>query len=322
MFKSILPVLLISTLNGAVLDSNSTLTETLQYTEVNQYQYTDIVNPEQPNPAGQTVELNTRTQFKINGNSIDVLGITYTFGYGTPSSSNNPALKRFYIASATDAENGNTQTYHSITWMQINVKKDIDDLYLEYAFAGPNTYYFSEYYYCTNNSLNDIYMNERWYEQTYINTVKQECESNIYTTWFYGLNENDKNTADILTDVIVGNTYSTLTFVILTRANASNAGYEEGPTFNQWMTPYSEGMTLQATYTNTTVINNNYEVINIPDLMFNILSMPFSFISQAFNLTLFGGTPYQINISALFLGILGAVIFIVIIKLILTHVGG
>ena len=94
MLKSILPVLLISTLNGAVLDSNSTLTETLKYTEVNQYQYTDIVNPEQPNPAGQTVELNTRTQFKINGNTIDVLGITYTFGYGTPSSSNNPALKK------------------------------------------------------------------------------------------------------------------------------------------------------------------------------------------------------------------------------------
>ena len=60
---------------------------------------------------------------------------------------------------------------------------------------------------------------------------------------------------------------------------------------------------------------NNYEVIDIPSLLFTILTMPFAFISQAFNLTLFPGTPYQINISNLFLTILAILIFVFIVKL-------
>lgn len=60
---------------------------------------------------------------------------------------------------------------------------------------------------------------------------------------------------------------------------------------------------------------NNYEVIDLPNLLFSILTMPFAFISQAFNLTLFPGTPYQINISNLFLTILAILIFVFIVKL-------
>lgn len=58
------------------------------------------------------------------------------------------------------------------------------------------------------------------------------------------------------------------------------------------------------------------EVIDLPGLMWEILSMPFSFMSTAFNLTLFPGTAYQVNISQLLLTIIGILIFIFIIKII------
>lgn len=63
--------------------------------------------------------------------------------------------------------------------------------------------------------------------------------------------------------------------------------------------------------------NVNYEVINIPDLMFSILTMPFAFISQGFNLTLFPGTPYSVNIGNLLLVIIGVALLIWLIKMII-----
>lgn len=68
--------------------------------------------------------------------------------------------------------------------------------------------------------------------------------------------------------------------------------------------------------TGTNIIpNSDYEVIDLPGFMFQILTMPFAFISQAFNLTLFPGTPYQINISNLLLAIIAFLVFIFIIRI-------
>ena len=60
-------------------------------------------------------------------------------------------------------------------------------------------------------------------------------------------------------------------------------------------------------------------MVNLPGLMWDILAMPYSFISQAFNLTLFPGTPYSINFANLFLSIFGVLVFIFIFKLILKR---
>ena len=73
---------------------------------------------------------------------------------------------------------------------------------------------------------------------------------------------------------------------------------------------------INTTYTYASV---NQEIVDIPGLMWNVLSMPFAFISQAFNLTLFPGTPYSINFSNLFLTIFGGLVFIFIFKLILKR---
>lgn len=59
------------------------------------------------------------------------------------------------------------------------------------------------------------------------------------------------------------------------------------------------------------------EVIDLPGLMFQILGMPFAFISQAFNVTLFPNTPYQVNISNIFLTLIAILLFLWLIKLIL-----
>lgn len=58
----------------------------------------------------------------------------------------------------------------------------------------------------------------------------------------------------------------------------------------------------------------DYEIVDIGGLMFDILTMPFAFVSQAFNITLFPGTAYSINISNLFLAVFAALTFIFIIK--------
>lgn len=60
-----------------------------------------------------------------------------------------------------------------------------------------------------------------------------------------------------------------------------------------------------------------FEVINIWGLMLNVLTMPFSFISQAFNVTIFEGSPYAFNISNILLSLIAIILLLWIIKLIL-----
>lgn len=74
--------------------------------------------------------------------------------------------------------------------------------------------------------------------------------------------------------------------------------------------------TIRIQYSYTTITEDNrYEVVDIPGLMFSILGMPFAFISTAFNLTLFPGTPYAVNIAHIFMAIIGVLIIIAIIRI-------
>lgn len=56
------------------------------------------------------------------------------------------------------------------------------------------------------------------------------------------------------------------------------------------------------------------EIVDIPGMMFTILGMPFAFVAQAFDLTVFPGTAYAVNLSHIFLAIAGAGILLFIIK--------
>lgn len=74
---------------------------------------------------------------------------------------------------------------------------------------------------------------------------------------------------------------------------------------------------ILVTYNKNTEINVNYDALDLPSLLWEILAMPFAFISQAFDLTLFPGTPYQINISNTILVFIGLLILLVALKIVL-----
>lgn len=72
-----------------------------------------------------------------------------------------------------------------------------------------------------------------------------------------------------------------------------------------------------ATFYATKIYTPPIEIVDIPGLMFTILGMPFTFISQAFDLTLFQGTPYAVNISKVFLGLIAVAMLFWVLKLVL-----
>ena len=79
---------------------------------------------------------------------------------------------------------------------------------------------------------------------------------------------------------------------------------------------------MSAQINGTIVINStNTEIVDIPGTMIYILGMPFTFISTAFNITIFPGTPYQVNLSTLFLSIIAVLVFVFLLKIILNAVG-
>ncbi len=64
---------------------------------------------------------------------------------------------------------------------------------------------------------------------------------------------------------------------------------------------------------NTTPIHREYEAIDLPSVIFTIFTLPFTFMSKAFDVTIFPGTPFQVNFSNLVMLILGGITFIYII---------
>lgn len=62
-------------------------------------------------------------------------------------------------------------------------------------------------------------------------------------------------------------------------------------------------------------VSTEQEVIDIPGLMLQIISMPFTFISTAFNVTLFPGTQYQVNVGNFILGLIAILTILFIIKI-------
>lgn len=57
------------------------------------------------------------------------------------------------------------------------------------------------------------------------------------------------------------------------------------------------------------------EVIDIGGIMWDIIGMPFTFINQAFDVTLFPGTIYQFNIGNLFKGLIAILAVLFVVKL-------
>lgn len=71
------------------------------------------------------------------------------------------------------------------------------------------------------------------------------------------------------------------------------------------------------TMTGNFIPGTHIEVIDLPSIMFQVLGMPFTFITTAFSLTLFPGTPYAIDIGNIFLGFLGIIWILLVVKLVI-----
>lgn len=81
---------------------------------------------------------------------------------------------------------------------------------------------------------------------------------------------------------------------------------------------YTEMVYIDSQGGTTPVITQ--EIIDIPSIMYTVMTMPFAFISQAFNLTLFPNTPYQVNFANIFLVILALLIILFVVKIVMRFI--
>lgn len=143
------------------------------------------------------------------------------------------------------------------------------------------------------------------------NEIGNNYNNNLLTR-YENITEEEETRAIYISDLELQQTYSEVSYEIYYCTIVPNTEQWLGTSDNFRL--YSN----QQQYINFHYYGNEltapYEVIDIPGLMFHVLTMPFTFISMAFNLTLFPYTPYQINISNLFLTIIGLLVFIFIIK--------
>lgn len=73
---------------------------------------------------------------------------------------------------------------------------------------------------------------------------------------------------------------------------------------------------LEIIYYYNKVPSGKTEVIDMWGLVATMVSIPFTFLSQAFNLTLFAGTPYAFNFSSLLLTFVCLLVILLILKII------
>lgn len=96
--------------------------------------------------------------------------------------------------------------------------------------------------------------------------------------------------------------------IITNGTNTENAGYVLTIDYSNTRPPAEQ----QIPDPSTPTIN---DIIDLKPLMLNILAMPFTFISQAFDVTLWPNTPYEFNISNFILSIIAISTILFIIRL-------
>lgn len=221
--------------------------------------------------------------------------------------------------------NVNTETTTTITC-------DIRD----YDYSNAEYYIWQRYYaklvYRTTESDFANYIH-RQHTNFQAHTIYSEIEnpnSNFYYTKESSIIQTTgQNTTDETTISLIPNArnYLVIVYIPLVKASAMDGNGNGIPEFSSSHITipfaYTNGLSQTTyTFTGTNIIpESNYEVIDLPGLMWHILTMPFSFVSQAFNLTLFPGTPYQINISNLFLSIIAIFVFVGLISMFIKFKG-
>lgn len=147
------------------------------------------------------------------------------------------------------------------------------------------------------NTLNNA---QSWFDYLSISTYQNE--HNIYNWSPQNTLKTPKNNNEMLTEM----------YVYIRAWGHHKSIYTQD--FPAWI-PYTYYAYTGYAEINIEVPASTIEVVDIGGLMLQIISMPFTFISTAFNLTLFPGTPYQINVGNFILGILAILTILFIIKI-------
>lgn len=163
-----------------------------------------------------------------------------------------------------------------------------------------------------NNAQNNTYWETAYTFNLQKNTIAQFNDEidplnaqDIYSTTISNINLQSKKTTYIIMQIQLDMTINS--------ANPSLLKNIYDPNENT-MLLYTRNIEIISGINETTYTQ---EIIDIPNLMFTILGLPFTFISQAFNLTIFPGTPYQVNFSNIFLGFIAIALLLWVLKLIL-----
>lgn len=229
------------------------------------------------------------TPYNINRNTNFDLGLTIAMGTLTPTGTDTVTFDSLYLQRKvyiTSKENWSQYIDRQLSTRIVkNIEDDIED---------PN----SNYYY---QLTDDVY----------------EITNDISNGQYY---------EEINFEVIQNTTmYIFIEYIPMIKANWYDPGNQTTEPYDLYNVMNVDGEFFPVQYLKLSgtnyVANINYEVVDIPGLMWQILSMPFSFVSQAFNLTLFPGTPYQVNIANLFLSIVAIFVFTWLITLFLKMRG-
>lgn len=259
--------------------------------------------------------------------------------YGTQSTINNYSniqINNYCQMIAYEAEAADAYTYDLETYviMQItpyknvetsntyfNINFNVNDIYNN-DFLSQNAQYSYSFYRTETNLSNQINTNNWAYKNAIDDLRRTGIDNNqnkyllkqqqpIYTQYPNDQIINIENipltlnkTCFVVASIRIINTINT---------NDTTRQYPLEPTINTELLHTQEIVI----YSTKAPIQVNTEVVDIAGLMFTILGLPFSFISQAFDLTIFEGTPYQINISKLFLGFIAIAMLLWVLKIIL-----
>lgn len=224
-----------------------------------------------------------------------------------------------YINYAIDSFTLITDYYFYITYQDgTQYNFSFDDIAINLrGYLNPTStadlYYEDYYLYGSNTSMQGV--------QSFIlgNNYTYNQLNNLYTLngWTTLSNINYVETVEENTTLTLDTKYTYLKWQIIWE---SDSAWDE----NGKLLPTTSQNTLNAlstVYTSSTIvyswnidINYNYEVIDIPGLLLEIIGMPFAWIGTAFNVTLFSGTPYAINVSRLFFEIICTLIIIVVLR--------
>lgn len=189
--------------------------------------------------------------------------------------------------------------------------EDYDEGYLNSILLPINDYYFS----------NSISFNQQQIYGFVINVSP--------LGYFEDENDNTKTVYNetVRIDILASNSVviRTLTVTVATNPTTYSPTYEvytDGSTYTNYeyinLTQTITDIQNFGTYqfqTGYSTAETSSDIVDIRGLMLNILTMPFTFIRQAFNVTMWEGTPYQFNVSNFILALIAIATILFIIKL-------